>query len=106
MNEKMSFLDRENYQNLLNELSTGDIEETRRVEIIDTLGKQHHAGLDEYENLQATYEETTGQLNQSRDAMAKMYNQLNAQNLGVNVEGTNEEPDTQESITLDELLSK
>ena len=102
----LSFLSREELQDRLNELATGDIEESRRVEIIDELGKQHNAGLEEYENLQKTYETTTGQLNQSRDAMAKMYNQLNAQNLGVNIEGQQEEMDAQETITLDDLLSQ
>ena len=98
------FLDREQMQNMLNELSASDIEETRKVEIINELGKQHNSGIEEFEGLQKTFETTTGQLNQSRDAMAKRYNQLNAQNLGENVEGTEQESDTQDTITLDDLL--
>ena len=98
------FLDREQMQNMLNELSASDNEETRKVEIINELGKQHNSGIEEFEGLKKTFETTTGQLNQSRDAMAKMYNQLNAQNLGVNVEGTEQESGTQDTITLDDLL--
>ena len=103
----MSFLSREELQNRLNELATGDIEESRRVEIINELGQQHSAGLQEYEELQNNFGKTTEQLNESRSAMAKMYNQLNAQNLGSgDVAGTEEDPDLQETVTLDDLLAK
>ena len=105
--KKVGFLERERMQEMLDELAGGDIEESRRVEIINELGQQHSAGLQEYEELQNNFGKATEQLNESRSAMAKMYNQLNAQNLGSNdVAGTEEDPDLQETITLDDLLAK
>lgn len=105
--KKVGFLERERMQEMLDELAGGDVEEIRRVEIINELGQQHSAGLQEYEELQNNFGKATEQLNESRSAMAKMYNQLNAQNLGSgDVAGTEEDPDLQETITLDDLLAK
>ena len=91
---------------MLDELSTGELDESRRVEIINEIGQQHNAGLEQYEELQQTLEQSSNQLNESRDAMAKMYNQLNAHNLGTGIEvaGTQQEEDKQATISLDELL--
>ena len=101
----MSFLEREKMKQMLDELATGELDESRRVEIINEIGQQHNAGLEEFEGLQQTLEQSSNQLNESRDAMAKMYNQLNAQNLGtVEVAGTQQEEDKQATISLDELL--
>ncbi len=103
---ELSFLEREQMKQMLDELSTGELDESRRVEIINEIGQQHNAGLEEYEGLQQTLEQSSNQLIESRDAMAQMYNQLNAHNLGTGIEvaGTQEEEDTQATISLDELL--
>ena len=101
----LAFLEREQMKEMLDELSTGELDESRRVEIINEIGQQHNAGLEEFEGLQQNLETHTSQLNESRDAMAKMYNQLNAQNLGtIEVAGTQQEEDKQSTISLDELL--
>ena len=50
----MSFLEREQMKQMLDELSTGELDESRRVEIINEIGQQHNAGLEEYEGLQQT----------------------------------------------------
>lgn len=102
----LGFLEREQMKQMLDELSTGELDESRRVEIINEIGQQHNAGLEEFEGLQKNLETHTTQLNESRDAMAKMYNQLNAQNLGtgIDVAGTQQEEDKQSTISLDELL--
>ena len=101
----MSFLEREAMKGLLDELSTGDIDESRRVEIINEIGKQHDAGLEEYTGLQTTHSKINDDLNETRQAMAKMYNQLNSQNLGVSIGGQDSEPNQQETITLDDVLN-
>ena len=99
----MPFLTREEMQERLNELTGTELSETRRVEIITELGQQHASGLSEYEETQATLETTQASLGDSRDAMAKMYNQINASAFGG---ATGKEPETtiQETITLDDLL--
>ena len=99
----MAFKTREEMQELLNELTSQELAETRRVEIITEIGQQHASGLSEYEETQATLETTQASLGDSRDAMAKMYNQINASVFGG---ATGKEPETtiQETITLDDLL--
>ena len=99
----MSFLTAEEMQARLSELTSPDLEETRRVEIINELGQQHASGLQEQQTLQETLTKTTENLNQSRDAMALMYSQLNAQNFG-GTEGKTEDPSFQETVTIDDLL--
>ncbi|UWG09009.1 MAG: scaffolding protein [Bacteriophage sp.] len=99
----MSFLTAEEMQARLSELTSPDLEETRRVEIINELGQQHASGLQEQQALQETLTKTTENLNQSRDAMALMYSQLNAQNFG-GTEGKTEDPSFQETVTIDDLL--
>ena len=99
----MSFKTREEMQELLNELTSPELAETRRVEIITEIGQQHASGLSEYEETQATLETTQACLGDSRDAMAKMYNQINASVFG-GASGTEPEQSIQETITLDDLL--
>lgn len=99
----MSFKTREEMQELLNELTSPELAETRRVEIITEIGQQHASGLSEYEETQATLETTQDNLGDSRDAMAKMYNQINASTFG-GASGTEPEQNIQETITLDDLL--
>ena len=99
----MSFKTREEMQELLNELTSQELAETRRVEIITEIGQQHASGLSEYEETQATLEKTQASLGDSRDAMAKMYNQINASAFG-GATGKEPKQNIQETITLDELL--
>ena len=99
----MSFKTREEMQELLNELTSVDLSETRRVEIITEIGQQHASGLSEYEETQVALETTQASLGESRDAMAKMYNQINASAFG-GVTGKEPETNLQETITIDALL--
>lgn len=99
----MSFKTREEMQELLNELTSPELAETRRVEIITEIGQQHASGLSEYEETQVKLETTEASLGDSRDAMAKMYNQINASTFG-GASGQEPETSIQETITLDDLL--
>lgn len=99
----MPFLSNDDMRARLDELTSTDLEESRRVEIINELGQQHTSGLSEQAELQANYDKQTSALDESRDAMAKMYNQLNAQNFGGG-EGTPPEDDPQETITVEDLI--
>ena len=99
----MPFLTREEMQERLNELTGTDLSETRRVEIITELGQQHASGLSDFEETQTILETTQASLGESRDAMALMYNQINASAFG-GATGQEPEVDIQETITLDELI--
>lgn len=99
----MPFLTGEEMQERLNELATGDITEKRKVELITELGQQHASGLQEYAEQTAKLKETQSSLGESRDAMATMYNKINATTFG-GAGGKEPEEDTQATITVDDLL--
>lgn len=100
----MAFLTGEEMQARLNELGSPELSEVRRAEIITELGAQHSSGLGEMAATNQTLEDTTNKLNDSRDAMARMYTQLNAQTFG-GADGKVEDPSYQETVSLEDLLN-
>lgn len=100
----MPFLEREEMQSRLDELTSTELTEARRFEIISELGQQHVSGLTELEGLNTTLAETNDKLGNARDAMAVMYSDLNAKTFG-GATGEEEQEDVQETITIDDLLN-
>lgn len=101
----MSFLTRDEMEARLNELISSDLTESRRAELITEIGNQHVSGLQEFEARQQEAEELQSKYGETRDALAYMYTQQNAERFR-GAEGQVKEPDKQATVTLDQLLGR
>ena len=87
----MPFLSSEDFSSRMRELVNSDLSEERKVEIITELNEQHRGGLEEYSQLQSSFEETQKHLSDTQVANARLYNQLIDKTFPVDNTGTPED---------------